>query len=401
MLKLEKIDEIKKLLVQKTELYESNENKRRLEIWGPGFIPDIYSPGQIVPYPAEKRIEKKIPIVMDWDRRQWSQFFGFNISEFYKDPVEYLRWTLKIDIYRFSNFDDDTPILKTIPITLGCPYEASLFGVKVIYSDLHEPLFKSDGAVVKTEKDLSRLKIPNFKKDGLMPLAYKFFEKINKIIPEDFEVIFPKWGRGPIGMAFALAGMEDLLIKLIDEPKFVHKLMRIITDSRIEYTKFRRSLINKADTENALMNDEATIPIISKDQYEEFGFPYENEIAIFNNGIGWWHACGNKTPLIPIIKKIKNVKVIDINWWTDDIKPAISMLNGEIPFIIRPSARDITEKNECIISNYIDSIINVCGNENYAIRLDAFQPTNASDDDAEKVKRFLKVFKNKEIRSEN
>ncbi len=63
MLKLEKIDEIKKLLVQKTELYESNENKRRLEIWGPGFIPDIYSPGQIVPYPAEKRIEKRYQLL--------------------------------------------------------------------------------------------------------------------------------------------------------------------------------------------------------------------------------------------------------------------------------------------------------------------------------------------------
>jgi len=387
------IDGIKELFELKRSLYESRENKRRIEMWKPGFVPDEYSPGEIAPYQASKRKEKRIPITADWDRMQWSKLLGFDISEFYRNPTEYMKWTLEIDIYRFNNFDDDTPLLKTIPIYLGTAYEPSLFGVPVNYSPLYEPLFTSGGAVIKTESDLSKLEMPNFKSSGLMPLAHKFYEDISRFAPNDYNVIFPKWGRGPFGVAAAIVGMEDLLVLLIKNPKFVHKIMRMITDARMEYTKNRRNFLKINEVDNTLWNDEASIPIISKNMYEEFCFPYEKEISNFYGGIRWWHSCGSKTPIIPIIKKIKNIGYIDLNWWTDDLMKSVKELNGEIPFDFRPSARDITERIEIAITNYLNGVFNICGNANFSIRVDGFQPANATIDDVNKMKRFLSICK--------
>jgi uroporphyrinogen-III decarboxylase len=389
------LDEIKKLFEEKTNLYESEENKRRIRMWGPEFSPDMvdmYSPGFIAPCPSNKRKEKRIPITADWYRMQWSKLFNFDITDYYTNPVEYLKLTLKIDIFRFKNFEDDTPLLKTIPIFLGTAFEPSLFGVQVIYSQLHEPLFTSEGAILKNEKDFYKIKMPDFYTSGLMPLAHKFYEEIKKIAPNDYEVIFHKWGRGPFGIACALAGMENLLILLMSKPKIVHEIMRMITDARIEYTKNRRKFLNIIDNESTLWNDDASLPIISPSMYEEFCFPYDNELSIFYGGLRWWHSCGNKTPFIPIIKKIKNkIDFIELNCWNDDLKRAIKDLGGEIPFLVRPSARDITEKNEAINRNYINGILSLCRNNNFGIMIDHWEPENPNADDLNTMGRFLKI----------
>jgi uroporphyrinogen-III decarboxylase len=388
-------DEIKKLFDEKTNLYESDENKRRINIWGPEFSPDMvdmYSPGFISPCSSEKRKEKRIPITADWYRMQWSKFFNFNITTYYTDPIEYLKLTLKIDIFRFKNFEDDTPLLKTIPIFLGTAYEPSLFGVPVEYSPLHEPLFTSKGAIIKTEKDLLKLKIPDFYNDGLMPLAHKFYEEITKIAPNDYDVIFPKWGRGPFGIACAITGMENLLMLLLTNPKFVHEIMSIITNARIVYTKNRRNFLNRIDNESTLWNDDASLPIISPSMYEEFCFPYDNELSIFYGGLRWWHSCGNKTPFIPIIRRIKNkIDFIELNWWNDDLSRAIKDLNGEIAFIVRPATRDITEKNEAILRNFINSVLSLCDNENFGVMVDHWQPEHPDNADLSTMKRFLSI----------
>ncbi len=389
--------EIKKLFEEKTSLFESVENKRRMKLWGPDFsqdMSDMYSPGFIAPYPSKNRKEKRIPITADWYRMQWSKFFNFNITTYYTDPIEYLKWSLKIDIFRFKNFEDDTPLLKTIPIYLGTAYEPSLFEVPVEYSPLHEPLFTSGGAIVKTEKDLLKLKMPDFYNSGLMPLSHKFYEEISKLVPRDYDVIFPKWGRGPFGVVSAIAGMENLLILLMTNPKLVHKMMRIVTNARIEFTKERRKFLNKIEVESTLWNDEASLPIISPSMYEEFVFPYDNEISIFYGGLRWWHSCGNKTPFIPIIRSIKNrIDFIELNWWNDELSRAIKDLNGKIAFIVRPSAGDITERNETIIRNYINGILSLCDNENFGIMVDHWQPENPSNADLGTMRRVLAIYR--------
>lgn len=387
-------DEIKEFFQQVSKLAGSPENKRRKEMWGPEFSPDEYEPGLIAPFPACKRKEKRPPITADWDRLQWSKLLHFDIKKYYTNPLAYLKWTLEVDIYRFKNFPDDTPLTKIVPIFLGAAYEPNLFGVPIVYSSAHEPLFTSEGSVIKSKSDLAKLKTPNFFKTGLMPLAHKFYEEINKLVPEDFSVIFPKWGRGPFGIACAVRGMQRLLIDMIEDSKFVHQLMRFVTDSRKEYTRRRRKFTGKNEVESTCWNDEVSIPIISPQLYEEFIFPYEDELSKFYGGIKWWHSCGNKTPLISIIRKINQpIGFMDFGLWTDDLQTSVRDLNSKIPFHVRPNSRDISERSEDIIKNHIQGIMCICNKQNFVLRLDAFQPDDPKETDVNAMKKYLSIAK--------
>ena len=384
--------EIKDLLKKKTELFESNENKRRIELWGGSFSPDVYSPGEIAPIPLEKRTEKKIPITADWDRMQWSKFLRFDIEKYYTDPLAYLKGTLLIDLFRFQHVKDDTPLLKTVPIYLGTAFEPSLFGVPVIYSSDHEPLYTSEGAVIKQYEDLDKLQIPDFQKNGLMPLAHHFYDEISALIPADYVVIFPIWGRSPFGVACAVRGMENLLVDMVINGDFVHRLMRLLNDSRIAYAKYRKNIMKNPGDDSTCWNDECTVPIISPKNYEEFCFPYENELCEFFNGLKWWHSCGSKTELITTMKKFSSpIGFMDLNTWNDDLQKAIQQINGTIPFFIRPSRDDINERNESVIKNNLNGLCAMCAGENFGFRIDGFQPSNPTQDDYETLNRYLSV----------
>ena len=387
-------DEIKELFQQKSELFDSTENKRRLAMWGPNVYHDVYSPGLLMPYPACKRKEKRVPVTADWDRMQKSILLKFDISEYYRDPLSYLKWTLKIDIHRFENFPDDTPLLKSIPIFLGIAFEPSLFGMPVIYSSEHEPLFTSEDRVIKSKSDLAKLKMPDFKKSGLMPLAHRFYDEINELSPNDYSVIFPIWGRSPIGVAFALRSMTDLLIDMIEDPPFVHQLMRFIVDVRKDYTSYRREFTGRNDGESDLWNDEASTPILSPKLYKEFCFPYENELSNLYRGIRFWHSCGSKTDFISSLKNFSPpISFMDLYWRCDDFLKAIKELNGEIPYHVRPSADDITQRNESIIANNINGIMKLCGDDNYIFRVDGYEPDFPTEEDVNIMKRYITLVK--------
>jgi uroporphyrinogen-III decarboxylase len=387
-------DEIKNLFDQKSLLYESDENKRRLQMWGPDICPDEYLPGIIAPIPTSERKEKRVPITADWDRIQKAKLLKFDIIDYYKNPRQYLKWNLKIDIHRFLNFPDDTPLLKNVPIFLGIAFEPSLFGVEVIYSKDHEPLFTSEGAVIKTRKDFSKIPSFNFYTSGLMPLAHKFYEILNTLVPKDYQVIFHKWDRAPLGVACGMRGMENLLMDMVEEPKFVHQLMKMITETRKEFTRERRKLIGKEEIESSLANDEASCPIISPRMYEEFCFPYEDDLARFYGNIRWWHSCGSKSSFISTIKKIScPVGVIDLNWWNDDFYKAIKELHGIIPYHIRLGENEIMQSNPDIIRNTINAILSITENDNCMFRIDGYQPSNPTEEDVHTMKKFINLVK--------
>jgi hypothetical protein len=296
-------DEITHLLEKTSLCIETDENRRREKMWPWNFKPSEYEPGLIPPLEASEREEKRPPLTADWDRLQWSRFLKFDLKRYYTEPLHYLKWTLKINLYRFNNFPDDTPLTYTIPIFLGVAFEPNLFGVPTVYSTEHEPLFTSDGAVIKKRSDLLKLKVPDFYTSGPMPLAHRFYETLNGIVPRAFSMEFPVWLRGPFGVACGMRSMQNLLMDMIDDPLFVHDLMHLITEARKDFSGQRRKFLRNGENvmhssaESSLANDEVSIPMVSPSLYQKLILPYELELEKFYGGIHWWHSCGNKTPL--------------------------------------------------------------------------------------------------------
>ncbi len=391
-------EEITRLLDETLRVIGGDENKRRLKMWPKNFKPSEYEPGLIPPLEASKRDEKRPPLSADWDRNQWSRLLGFDIKRYYTDPIYYLKWMLKINLYRFNNFPDDTPLTSTMPIFLGVAFEPNLFGVPTVYSREREPLYTSDGAVIKKKNDLLKLKIPDFYESGPMPLAHRFYETLNGIVPPEFTVEFPVWLRGPFGVACGLRSMQRLLADMIDAPSFVHDLMRLMNEARKEFTRQRRKFLgNGTDimhgcAESSLANDEVSIPMVSPSLYETLILSYEKELEEFYGEIQWWHSCGNKTPLVPVIKRsFTHVQFIDFALWADDLKSAVKNLNGAIPFHVRPDRRDIAERSTELITNHLQGVFSICRGQNFALRVDGLQPDTPDQEDVDAVRRYLDI----------
>lgn len=387
--------DIDKLFEHTTEIIESEENRRRKQMWPADFKPAAYEPGLIPPLDPKKRVEKRPPLTADWDRLQWSRLLGFDIRQYYTEPLYYLRWTLEINVYRFRHFPDDTPLTYTIPIFLSVAMEPNLFGVPILYSSDHEPLFTSKGAVVKQQSDIAKLDVPDFYESGLMPLAHRFYETIRSVSPAEYQVEFPVWLRGPFGVACGIRSMEQLLVDTVTDPHMVHSLMRLIVVSRKEFSRQRRKFMGSGEVEhgcaeNSMANDEVSVPIVSPRLCDEFIFPYEKELADFYGGVHWWHSCGNKTPLVSSIKRaFSSVEFIDFAVWSDDLMQAVRVLDGAIPFHVRPHSRDIAERSEEIIRNSLGGIMCICRGKNFALRVDGFQPDNPNENDVMAMRRYL------------
>ena len=390
-------DEINRIFEKTALCIESNENKRREKMWSLDFKPSEYEPGLIPPLDASEREEKRPPLTADWDRLQWSRFLEFDLKRYYTDPLYYLKWTLEINLFRFNSFPDDTPLTSTIPIFLGVAFEPNLFGVPTIYSTEHEPLFTSDGAVIKKRSDLLKLKTPDFFTSGPMPLSHRFYQTLNETVPRSFSVEFPVWLRGPFGVACAMRSMQNLLMDMIDDPQFVHDLMHLITESRKEFSlkrgKFTRNRnLMHGSSESSMANDEVSIPMVSPSLYETLILPYELELERFYGGIHWWHSCGNKTPLLPAIKNsFTRIEFIDFALWSDNLQKAVRELDGSIPFHVRPQAGDIAQRSEELITNHLQGIFSICRGQNFALRVDGLQPDTPDQKDVDAVRRYLNI----------
>ena len=189
----------------------------------------------------------------------WGAILGFKVDEFYTNPLTYLIYQLKMMIYRYEHWSDETCIGKEIPIWLGAPFESSLFGGKTIYAEDASPWLDRE-PVIKSEEDLDRQEFPDFYQSGLMPIAHQYYEVIGELIDDDFNVTFPEWGRSPFGVAFHIRRIDNLAIDMATNPEFTHRLMRFITNARKQWVQDRAKFLDMNVEKGNLYNDEVNCP---------------------------------------------------------------------------------------------------------------------------------------------
>ena len=328
------------------------------------------------------------PITVEPEITLWGKILGFEVQDFYQNPVTYLINSLRMSIYRFENWDDQTAIGLQIPIWLGVTLESSLFGSRTVYSEGDSPWLDRE-PVIKTKDDLERLEPPNFFTSGLMPLAHRYYQEMRELLDDDVKVSFHEWGRSPFGVAFHIRGMENLLEDMIDDPASSHRLMRFITDSRKKWVAERAKFLGTPVEKGNLYNDEVNTPTLSPALYEEFVLPYEQELSEFHGGILYWHSCGNTTALVPLIAKIPNLEMFHVGPWTDG---AICMkaFKGVVPleFCLHP-VKDVQNADEHAKENRLRGIAEVCGGNAFTVRADGIQLIHSMEEDLSAISQWI------------
>jgi hypothetical protein len=233
--------------------------------------------------------------------------------------------------------------------------------------------------------------MPDFYRSGLMPLAHRYYARLKELLPADFTVTFPEWGRGPWGVAFHIRLNNNLAMDLIDRPAFVHRLMRFITDARKEWWLARCKFLGTRLEPANLYNDEVNTPTMSPGQYEEFVLPYEQELSEFHGGIGYWHSCGDTTLLVHLIDRIPNMSMFHVGPWTN-LRRVVEVFSERHPLeLCLNPVNDVQLAPVERMRAHLQDIRQVCGNIAYTVRADGLQNLQGKDFEVTQIQQWCAV----------
>lgn len=299
---------------------------------------------------------EKVPVTVGHSRWMYAEQLGIDLVQMFRNAETHLRSTLMMMKAQRQWFQDDGLVGATfgswnlvdhisahISLYFGPPFDTSMFGVEPVFAKDKDPV--NGKPILKTSDDLDELHYPDFYKSGMMPLAHEFYEYITKRVNDKLEVMFPRFIMGPWGIAWALRGLENLLVDTYRRPDFVHKLMNFITESRIRWEKEREGFLGSRIHHPHVDSDEVDCGVISPRIYKEFILPYEKRLADFYGGeIFYYHSCGNLTPILDSVTSIPGLKRLEISPWTD-LKKAAELIRGR-NIIIQRRLRQIPNTEE-------------------------------------------------------
>jgi len=332
------------------------------------------------------------PFTIAPDNSLWSRLLNVDLRDYYTDPETYLETQLKMKIYHFNNFQDNTYFSNELFIWFGAITELSFFGAKIRFFPDREGWL--DGNTIKEYEDLNKLEQPDFYNSGLMPRILRYYEVFQEYADDadgELKVMFPEWVRGPFCISAHLRGLQNMLMDILLNPEFVHKLMRFIVDSSKQWNKERDKYLGEKINTLKLFNDEIDSPTISAAMYQEFIFPYEKELSDYYGEVAYWHSCGKTDDFMEQIKQLTNLRMFHCGPWTS-YKKAAEVFGKEIALDIDLNPHDdVLKADQQQVIDKLTDIMNSCRGLRYMVRADAFMPEGAIDFQLKKIEQWNKV----------
>ena len=150
--------------------------------------------------------------------------------------------------------------------------EAEALGAQVEFSEDATPHIKNH--VLEDKANLAKLSIPDPRKAERLCWYLEICERLKSEIPD------MSWGGGTAGpwtLAANLRGLDSLIFDTVDDPNFVHELMRFNT----ELTKIWISAIRETGVGAGMGEASASCNVISPKIYRTFVKPYHEEIISY------------------------------------------------------------------------------------------------------------------------
>lgn len=308
---------------------------------------------------------------------------GIDLIEHYHNPKKYVEDSLKIIQFQDKEINDDK-VKGPIVITFGEAFEASLFGVNPIFKHDVDPWLGQP--IIKNEEDIDDLTYPDFYESGVMPKVHAIYETAEKIVADRIPVIFERWDRSPWGLAVHLRGLGGLFTDTVHHPDLVHKLLKFLTESRKRWEREKERFLGIRTEKSRLSNDEVDGKTISPKIYEDFAYPYEKELANFYpKGISYFHSCGDITPFLDSIVRIRGLRRLQISHLTD-FNTAIDKIGRKMVFQKRIDPTILPFGDAQTIKKSIIETLNV--GEGVFMEID---PGPVMDFPVEKVQTWLRL----------
>ena len=215
---------------------------------------------------------------------------GYPVAAIYSDPEKSF-WA---QVWTREQYGYDSE-----PFYGYASYGGWEFGGEIKFPDGEYEQAPSHGRfAVDTEEDVERLKPPDVKSSGMLPLAMQF----SKI--QDEHGLSPSVVvGGPFTIAGNICPVDRLCRWLIKKPELAHQLLRLATDHVLDITRHWIDTFGKGRVFIQLWEPLAANQIISPKQFEKFVLPYQIELheKILAMGIGCilCHVCGEQNLNLP------------------------------------------------------------------------------------------------------
>jgi len=260
---------------------------------------------------------------MDIGIPTWSRILHFDINQYFSDTYTQIECQLRMRIYHFEHFDDDTLVGPGVSVSpLGSALEPAILGAPIDYQPDTVPWVARDVPVISSPSELRERPQPDFYTAGPMPAVHRMYaearDMMSTLTDGRWNVGFPQAIRGILGLAQTMRGPhENILMDMLEQPEFAHQMMRYVTDFRIHYAVERAKFLGERVGLGHIGNDEVTAPVVSPSIYSAFLLPLEQELSRFHGGLTCWHSCGDTGPLAHLIRQIPHIKQFYTGPWTD------------------------------------------------------------------------------------
>ena len=212
---------------------------------------------------------------------------GRNVSELSQDPL------IQRDAILKFNERFDQPVITT---AMDLSIEAEAFTAQVAFTDDHPPHITQSPTPDRTAYNSLFAPKVGHRRTGI-PLGVVQMLKEHYGEREDKFILGSMIG--PFSLACLLNGMDKAFLTLMEEPEFMHDILKRATDFLRRYAE--TFLMVGAD--GVFMCD-PTAGLISEDSMREFALPYQQEIirAVQTPEFAViYHNCGAKQRHVPIM----------------------------------------------------------------------------------------------------
>jgi uroporphyrinogen decarboxylase len=251
----------------------------------------------------------EVPAVI-WGVALWyTKKLGIKARDYYQG----LDLKLQVQIKLQEQFPEAL-LLPGIWPDFGVAAEASAFGCPVIWEEDQAPTARP---AITDMRQVLGLKNIDMKSSGLMPELLKTHEYFLKHTPrayiEDYGYLDGSvFFLGPLETAALVRGYVEFLMELVDNPKLVHVLLKIITEKQIEWLRYLETRIGKL--KRIFLADHFPTQI-SAEHFEEFFFPYIKQIFdAFPGAVNLYH---NEGRVAHIINRIPDLGCNIFHFGTD------------------------------------------------------------------------------------
>ncbi|NOZ23096.1 MAG: hypothetical protein GXP25_18640 [Planctomycetes bacterium] len=275
---------------------------------------------------------KRVPVRWHMNSRMWLlnpklNTKGYTFEDYYQRPdvaleveLGFMKWrALEVMEDSRKGLPDKWHVNMCGQNVLG----AGWLGSKIVYRENAVPHVEPD---LLAEKDaLKDAEIPDIRARSLK-YVWDFRDYCLELIDKGFEFEGrPLAGVGypgaepPMTMAYLLRGPTQLLIDMVDDPDYFHRLLTYATDARLALMQKVQELqgITEKPKQGGLGDD--AIEMISIEQFNEFVYPHHKRIldTLFDGGPFCYHLCGRAQHQFKNLRDRLNVWAFDTGFPTD------------------------------------------------------------------------------------